>query len=444
MSKRAKRPTGIFGAVVRPIQKFLSLEASSGILLLLSAAAALVWANLDVGSYRAVFDYELSLGAGGSAASFTFEELINDGLMAIFFFLVGMEIKHELVAGELRTPSRASLPAIAALGGMLIPAGIFLAFNWGGPGQHGWGVPMATDIAFCIGILTILKNRVPHGLTVFVVALAIFDDIGGILVIAFFYGSGIHWDWLGIAGVLTGILFFMNRRFVSNVVAYVVVGGGLWYAMHHAGIHATIAGVILGLMIPARPKRQPRKILEQLAAHVTRVCATAPNAVLDNAEIAMIENELEDMQAPVDRFVEGLHPFVAFLIIPLFALANSGVSLAGLGLGAVTAPVSLGVVLGLFVGKQVGIFLFTALAVRLGIAPMPGQATIGELWGASIVAGIGFTVALFIAALAFPGAPELLDEAKLGILLGSLISGVVGFLILRATRIVPTTSLQDH
>ena len=425
----------IFGAVARPIQTFLHLEAASGILLLLCAAAALVWANIDWDGYRGVFDYQLALGAGDGVARFTLQQLINDGLMAIFFFVVGMEIKHELAVGELRTPSQASLPLIAALGGMIVPAGIFMAFNVGGPGQDGWGIPMATDIAFCIGILTMLKSRVPHGLTVFVVALAIFDDIGGILVIAFFYGHGMDLVWLGIGAALTGLLFLMGRAYITNLMAYMLVGGGLWLALHEGGIHATIAGVILGLVIPARPRRQPRKVIEQLGAHVDEILRTPEDAQLDNAQILMIENELEDLQPPLDRFVEGLHPFVAFLIMPLFALANSGVALEGVGLDTITSPVALGIGLGLFAGKQIGIFAFTAVAVRLGIAPMPGGAGLLKLYGVSIIAGIGFTVALFIAGLAYPGSAEMLDEAKIGILLGSLLAGVAGYLLLRTTKV---------
>ena len=426
----------LFGAAFRPIQLFLQLEAASGILLLLCAAVALLWANLDPTGYRAVFDYPLALGAGGAVARFSVVQLINDGLMAIFFFLVGMEIKRELAVGELRTPSRAVLPLIAALGGMALPAGIFLAFNAGGPGQNGWGIPMATDIAFCIGILTLLKTRVPHGLVVFVVALAIFDDIGGILVIAFFYGHGLDPVWLGVAAALTAVLFAMNRAFVHGILPYTVVGAALWLALHEGGIHATISGVILGLMIPARPRRQPREVVEQLGEHVSEILQRPADEALDNAEIAMIENQLEDIQAPLDRFVEGLHTWVAFLIMPLFALANSGVYLGDAGPGTLAEPVALGTALGLFAGKQLGIFGFTAVAVRLGVASMPGHASLLKLFGVSVIGGIGFTVALFIAGLAFPGAPELLDEAKIGILLGSLVSGLVGYAILRASRVI--------
>jgi NhaA family Na+:H+ antiporter len=424
----------IFGAVVSPIQAFLNTEAASGILLLACAVSALVWANAHAESYRAVFEYPLALGAGGAVAQFTVRHLINDGLMATFFFLVGMEIKRELVTGELNTVGKATLPALAAIGGMVLPAAIFMMFNWGGEGQAGWGIPMATDIAFCVGVLTLLKGRVPHALIVFVIALAIFDDIGGILVIAFFYGHGLSAAWLLAAGVLALVLFGMNRAYVSHGLAYGVMGLGLWYTFHQGGIHATIAGVILGLMVPARPQRASREILRDLAAHVTELDRKAPDEDLDAAEILSIEDELEELQAPVQRFIHSLHPFVAFLIMPVFALANSGVSLANIDASSLLGPVALGTALGLFIGKQLGIFSVTVLAVKLGVAPMPGNASLTKLYGVSVIAGIGFTVALFIASLAYPNNPGLLDQAKIGILLSSLVAGLCGFAILRLTR----------
>ena len=424
----------LFGAVVRPLTAFLRLEAASGILLLGCAAVAFLWANLDPHSYRSVFDYRLLVGGADAAASFTLRQLINDGLMTVFFFVVGMEIKRELVIGELNTLPKAILPAVAAIGGMVVPAGIYLAFNWTGPGRGGWGIPMATDIAFCVGILTLLKDRVPPALIVFITALAIFDDIGGILVIAFFYGHGLNLlALLGAAG-LALILFAMNRAYVVHGFAYAVIGAALWYALHSGGIHATIAGVVLGLMIPVRPPRSSREVLRELAEHVAALDKKPADEDLAGAEILAIEEKLEDLQAPVPRFVHLLHPFVAFFIMPIFALANSGVSLRGAGVSSLVAPIALGTAAGLFVGKQLGIFGLTILAVKLRLAPMPGNASPAKLFGASIVAGVGFTVALFIAGLAFPDAAELLDQAKVGILLGSLAAGLVGLLILRLTR----------
>jgi NhaA family Na+:H+ antiporter len=424
----------LFGAVVRPLQAFLRLEASSGLLLLSAAACALVWANVDIESYRRVFEHPLSIGAGAWSAHFTVAELINDGLMTLFFFVVGMEIKHELTVGELDTVPKAILPAIAAIGGMLVPAGIFLAFNWGQAGMHGWGIPMATDIAFCVGVLTLLQRRVPRALVVFVTALAIFDDIGGILVIAFFYGHGLDAAWLFAALGITLLLLLFNRQYVQNGVVYAIAGSALWFALHRSGIHATISGVVTGLMIPARPPRPWREVIGDLAQHVTRLDRDAGDDDLGAAEILMIEEKLEELEAPLQRFVHVLHPYVAFWIMPIFALANSGVSLRGAGLSIFTTPVAIGVALGLFVGKQLGIFASTALTVRLGFAPMPGGAPASKLYGASIVAGVGFTVALFIATLAFPDDAALLADAKAGILVGSLAAGLMGAAVLRLGR----------
>jgi NhaA family Na+:H+ antiporter len=426
-----KTPGALFKVVVRPLQEFFELEAASGILLLCAAAAALVWANSPLrDSYTAIFEAPVAIGVGASQVRFTFHHLINDGLMAIFFFAVGMEIKRELVVGELRTPSRALLPLVAAVGGMVVPAAIYVLLNRGGSGLVGWAIPMATDIAFCIGCLSLLKSRVPYALMVFLTALAIFDDMGGILVIALFYGSGLHASWLLGALAITGALFALNRMQVGNGLAYAVGGVALWYTLHHGGIHATIAGVILGMMIPARASRPAQEVLTELHAHTTRLVREPREEDLGNAELLAIEERLEELEPPLNRFLHLLHPYVAFLIMPLFALANSGVSLGGIGLEALTNRVSLGAALGLFFGKQLGIFLFTLLALRLRLAPMPGGASLGKLYGVAVIAGIGFTVALFIAGLAFPD-PGLLDQAKIGILLGSLASGVVGCLILR-------------
>jgi NhaA family Na+:H+ antiporter len=429
-------PSGarLFEAMLRPLQAFFRLEAASGLVLLGCALAALGWANVAPESYRRVFDAPVIAGLGGLRAQFTVLELVNDGLMTLFFFVVGMEIKRELVIGELRTLPQAVLPAIAAVGGMVVPAGIFLAFNWGRPGAPGWGIPMATDIAFCIGVLTLLKRRVPHALTVFVTALAIFDDIGGILVIALFYGSGVHAGWLVAAAAVTAGAVAMSRGYVRSPLAWVVAGALLWFTLHHSGIHATISGVILGLAIPARPRRPLRDVIRELSDHTAALARAAEDEARDDAEILGIEERLEELEAPLARFVHALHPWVAFGIMPLFALANSGVGVAALGVPQVTGRVAVGTAVALFIGKQLGIFTFTVAAIGAGVARAPGGCSRTKLLGVSIVAGIGFTVALFIAGLAFPGAAGLLDEAKVGILAGSLVSGIVGALVLQSTE----------
>jgi NhaA family Na+:H+ antiporter len=425
------------GVVLRPFQAFLRLQAASGILLLLAAVAAFVWANVSNDSYNGVFEYPLALGAGGATYAFTLREFINDVLMSVFFFVVGMEINRELAVGELRTLRRASLPAVAAVGGMIVPVMIYWLLNAGTPAAKGWAIPIATDIAFSIGCLTVLKNRVPQALAVFLTAFAIFDDIGGILVIALFYGGQIQLLWVGIAVLVAGLLYTIGKRHVTNALVYTVVGVSLWYAVHHSGIHATIAGVVVGLMVPARALRSSREVLQELTEHTSGLLAKSSDEELESAEILQIEEKLEDLQAPLHRFVHALHPVVGFVIMPVFALANSGVSLAGMGVADVLSPVALGIALGLLVGKQIGIFSFTFAAVRLGLSPMPGDASYAKLYGVSVVAGIGFTVSLFIAGLAFHDAPELLKQAKLGVLLGSFIAGIIGCAVLAATQRLP-------
>jgi NhaA family Na+:H+ antiporter len=385
--------------VVRPVEAFFRLEAAGGIVLLACAVAALGWANLGGHeSYRDLFHGAITIGFREVVARFTLLQLVNEGLMTVFFFVVGMEIKHELVDGELRTLRQALLPAVGALGGMIVPALVFLAFNPSGPGRAGWGIPMATDIAFCIGVLTILRTRAPHALVVFVTALAIFDDIGGILVIALFYGHGIDVAGLGGAAAVGIVLAAMSRAQVRRGAAWAGAGLLLWIALHHAGIHATLSGVVLGLVIPARAPRE------------------------------------EPGESPLDRFEGALHPWVAFGVMPLFALANSGVHLAGLDPSQLTGRVAVGTGVALFAGKQLGIFGFSVAAVKLGVAALPRGTSFAKLLGGSILAGIGFTVALFIATLAFPeDASGLLDQAKVGILAGSLAAGLAGGAVLRLT-----------
>ncbi len=367
-------------------------KASSGILLLLCAALALGWANTHAASYQAVFEYPLAIPTGSPPIRFSVRALINDGLMTLFFLVVGIEIKRELVVGELNTIAKATLPAFAALGGMVVPACLFVAFNSRGLGLRGWGIPMATDIALCIGIFALLKTHVPRGLVVFITALAIFDDIGGVLVIALFYGHSVSVAWLCGASVLSLILLGMNRGGVMNGLAYALVGCGLWYGLHRGGVHATIAGIVLGLMIPTRSQR---------------------------------------VSPP--RFAESLHLFVSFVVMPLFALANAGVSMRG-GVRDAASPVALGTALGLFVGKPLGVFGMTVLSIKLRLAEAPASATRIQLFGAAILTGMGFTVALFIGDLAYDSAPELLDQAKVGVLLGTIVSGILGFVVLRLCR----------
>ncbi len=425
----------MFGTLVRPIQRFFKLEAASGVLLLAAAVASLIWANQSAATFERVFGLRLQIGVGTVSLAFSVRELVNDGLMTLFFFVVGMEIKRELVLGELRTFGRAALPAVAALGGMLVPAGVYLAFNPSGPAHHGWGIPMATDIAFSIGVLTLLRKRVPQGLVVFLTALAIFDDIGGILVIALFYGQRLHILWMAAAAAVALMIFVAGRRSVAHGVFYLVAGALLWYCLHESGIHATISGVVLGLAIPGRLSHSPREVLRELTRHTQGLMEQT--AEVDPDAVSMIRDRLEQLASPLARFIHRMHPLVAFCIMPAFALANSGIPLRGMG-AALTAEVALGTALGLLLGKPIGIFIFTVVAVRAGLAPIPGGASAVKLLGTAAVGGIGFTVAIFIASLAFSADASLLNEAKLGILLGSLASGVLGAAILRATPLLST------
>jgi len=426
----------IFSAVVSPVQAFLRLEAASGIVLLACAVAALAWANLAGESYRAVLSFPLRLGAGNATAEVRLGALVDDGLMTVFFFVVGMEIKRELVRGELRSPRQALLPAVAAIGGMLVPALLFLAFTAGGPGRAGWGIPVATDIAFSIGVLTLLRARVPRALLVFITALAIFDDIGGILIIALFYGAHFDLTWLAAAAGVVIVVVAMSRGGARSTAAYAIAGIGLWTAFHRAGIHPTLAGVVLGLAIPGLPRQRPADVLLELGRHVEGVnrARAGSDDALDEGALAGIEERLAELEPTLDRLVRVLHPWVAFAVMPAFALANAGVALGGGGASLWLGPVSLGTAVGLLVGKTAGIFGFTRAAVGLGLGGVPGHAGAGKLLGASAVAGIGFTVSLFIAALAFPHDAALLDEAKVGVLMGSLASGIAGAAILSRTR----------
>lgn len=423
----------IFRAVVRPIERFLRTQAAGGLILLAAAVVALLWANLWGESYRATFEAKIAIGLGASAAEFTVRQLVNDGLMALFFFLVGMEIKRELVLGELRTASQAALPLVAAVGGMVVPAAIYLAFNTSEPGRGGWGIAMATDIAFAIGILGLLRARVPRSLVVFVTALAIVDDIGGILVIAFFYGTGVSGAWVAASGAVYAVVLLASRRGVRSGAAWTAMGAALWWTVHHAGVHATIAGVLVGLAIPVRARTSPREVIDALAHHLKGLVASGSDEELDGEALGGMERALEEREAPLGRFEGLLHPWVAYGVMPVFALANSGVEIGALPAERLVSGVAAGTAVALLAGKPIGILAFTALAVKLGLGRLPEGATWAKTLGVAAVAGIGFTVALFIAGLAFPRHPELLDEAKVGILAGSIAAGVLGALLLRAT-----------
>jgi len=427
-----RSPPPLFQSIVLgPIRTFIGMEAAGGIALFVAALLAFALANSPWReAFERIWTTPVELGFGELGFRATLRQFINDGLMTIFFFVVGMEIKRELIEGELRTLRRAMLPAIAATGGVVLPAIIFYLLNRGTHGEKGWAIPMATDIAFSIGCLVLLGKRVPRGLLVFLTALAIFDDIAGILVIAFFYGEGLSGEGLLGVGVLALVVYGAGRIGVENALVYAAGGIALWIGFHHAGVHGTLAGVLLGLLVPAVTRRPVREVLAGLRQH--SVLTLEVSERLDTSDLLYIRDEVRDAVPPLQRFEHALHPWVAFLVMPLFGLANSGVSVARMSLDSLTSPVFLGVAVGLFLGKQLGIFAFTWVAVRVGAAEVPGGAPWRSVYGVAMVAGIGFTVALFIANLAFATEPELLNEARLGVLVGSLVSGVSGMLVLRA------------
>lgn len=414
---------------VQPAQRFAAIEASGGIVLLLGAIVALIWVNSPWSeSYHSLWETELALDLHLFEIHQHLGHAVNDGLMVLFFFVVGMEIKRELVSGELSSPRKAILPVAAALGGMLGPALIYTLFNAGKESAHGWGIPMATDIAFALGVLTLLGRRAPTPLKVFLLALAVADDLGGIVVIAIFYTESLSLEALGWAALLLAVMFVLNRGGVRSIGVYVFLGVLFWAAMLKSGIHATIAGVILAMLTPSKPYYTDEDFdanLDRLQAEYRLARADGDHERMQEA-LAQIEDLSVGMESPLDRLEHRLAPWSAFLIVPIFAIANAGVEVSGSMLrDAFSSPVTLGVAFGLVLGKPLGIFLTSWLCVRLGLAQLPANTSFRQILGAGMIAGIGFTVALFIAGLSFDH-PEMLDEAKIGILSASVIAGALG------------------
>jgi len=415
-------------------QVFTSMAASGGIVLLVCTLAALIWANSPWSeSYIQFWETMVAFSAGPFSLSQPLLEWVDDGLMVIFFFVVGLEIKREVTVGELASPRRAALPIAGALGGMLLPAAIYIAFNAGGPGARGWGIPMATDIAFTLGILTVLSRRVPLALRVFFTALAIADDLGAVLVIALFYNTGISWLNLGVGLLIFLALLGLNRARVYSPIPYGLLGIALWLAFLQSGIHPTIAGVLLAVTIPTRSPPNIRGLLAQTVALLNQVelqsAGKSPVDVNRHDTLQTLETIAERMQSPAQHLERALQPWSTYLILPLFALANAGVSLEGNGSVGLLNPVSLGIILGLVLGKPLGITLFSWAAVRLGLAEKPGGVGWRQFFSASCLAGIGFTIALFFASSAFDDA-EIQATAKLSILLASVLASVIGSLLL--------------
>jgi NhaA family Na+:H+ antiporter len=429
-----EKPLGVRVRVM--FRQFTRLQASGGIILLAATLLALVWANTAFAAgYFSLWETRLSITLADFLLSEDFLHWINDGLMVVFFFVVGLEIKREVLVGELASPKRAALPVMAAVGGMVLPALFYAAFNAGGDGAAGWGVPVATDIAFTLGLLTVLGRRVPTSLKVFFTALAIADDLGAVLVIAIFYSGEIQLAALAVGGGLLLVLILMNRLSVRNPLPYALFGIGLWLAFLESGVHPTIAGILLAMTIPARTYVRASAFTAQCTATLGGLGRDEPadeeGAAVGRQQAAAqtLEAIAERLQSPLQRLERTLTPWTTYLIIPLFALANAGVALSG-DIGATLVnPISLGIILGLVLGKSLGITLFSWLAVRLGIAEMPTGVGWRRLFGASWLAGIGFTMSLYIASSAFDD-PALLDTAKVGILVASLLAAVIGIFFL--------------
>jgi NhaA family Na+:H+ antiporter len=416
-------------------QDFAERGVLAGILLMVATAMALVWANSSWSeSYFHLWEVELSIGFAERPIRGTLHHWINDGLMAVFFLLVGLEIKRELLVGELSSIRQAALPIAAAVGGMLLPAMFYVAVNAGGPGARGWGIPMATDIAFALGVLTLLGPRVPAGLKVFLTALAIVDDMGAVVVIALFYTSAINAGALALAAITMIALLALNRLRVRALSPYLLMGAVLWGALLSSGIHATIAGVLLALAIPSKTRinalefsTRARALLDEFDQSETGdllvLTSKGQQEALYRLEVASV-----GVHSPLLRLEHSLHGVVGFLIMPLFALANAGVSMAGVG-DVLMDRVAIGVLAGLLIGKPAGVMLFSWLSVRFGVADLPAAVTWRDLHGAAWLAGIGFTMSLFVGSLAF-GEGEMLAAAKVGILAGSILAGVTGWRVL--------------
>jgi NhaA family Na+:H+ antiporter len=427
------------GVMLRPFRAFAQLSAAGGLLLGLCTILALVWANSPwSGAYDRLWGTYVTVGGGQLVIRETLGHWVNDGLMAIFFFVVGLEIKREVLIGELASPRRAALPIAAAIGGMAVPALFYVSLNRSGDAAAGWGIPMATDIAFALGVLALLGSRVPPAVKVFLTALAIVDDLGAVLVIALFYTASISWTALAWGAGFLGLLVLANRLGVRRTLVYAFLGVGVWAAFLASGIHATIAGVLVAMTIPSRTVIDADAFVARgraiLAAfdRTSRHGGEANTNEEQQAALQALEDAIDHVEAPMQRLEHALHPWVAFLILPIFALANAGLDLSGDIGSTLTESVTLGVMLGLVLGKPIGVTLAAWLAVRTGIAAMPVGVSWRHVHGAGWLAGIGFTMSLFIAALAFGDGPEL-EMAKLGILAASVLAGTTGWVLLRTT-----------
>ncbi len=420
--------------LMKPVSKFVSGKMMSSVLLLAAAIAAFIWANSAYSNtYFALWNTPVAFSFGNYGISDTLGHWVNDGLMVIFFFVIGLEIKREILVGELSSMQKAALPAVAALGGMIVPAVIYLLINQGGPGSDGWGIPMATDIAFSLGCLLALGSLVPLSLKIFLLALAIVDDLGAILVIALFYTDKISLISLGAGVLILLVSILCNIKGVRKTYPYALLGIALWVAFLLSGIHATIAGVLLALTIPSRARYDQ----EMFRTETNTIMQSFPEKnfqimLVDETQRKMMQQlklTVDNLDTPLQKLEDTLYPLVSYFIIPIFALANAGVNMAQGSEGtSLINPISVGIIVGLFLGKQLGITLFAWLSVRLGFALLPEGVKWSQVWGVSCLAGIGFTMSLFITNLAFVD-PIAIYQAKIAIIIGSMLSAVFGIAI---------------
>lgn len=421
--------------IIRPVSKFLEEGILGGVLLAIAAAVAIVWANSPFYmSYADLMHLEINLSVGRLEYHSSLLHFINDGLMAIFFFVVGLEIKRELLVGELCEPRKALLPAVAALGGLVVPAVFYTLFNVGTPGLSGWGIPMATDIAFALGAMSLLGNKVPFALKVFLLALAIFDDMGAILVIALFYGESIRINNLLAAGCILAISLILNAKGVRKTLPYGVLGFFLWIALLGSGVHATVSGVLLAMTIPARNihdhfsfKKQTKELIRDFPETPVQIMVTDET---QREYMKRIKCSVDDLDSPLQRLEDSLHDVSNYIILPIFALANAGVRVVSGESGIdLLHPVSLGIFAGLVFGKPIGIFLAVWITHRIGIAKLPEDVRLMHIAGIGFLGGIGFTMSIFVTNLAF-SVDSLIDQAKVAILISSTTSAVIGVIFL--------------
>jgi NhaA family Na+:H+ antiporter len=421
--------------ITAPVNKFIHQEHTSGIVLFISVLVAIIWVNSPLEHfYHELWAIHFSLGFGSHVLNHSLHLWINDGLMAFFFFVIGLELKREFMAGELSTLKKASLPMVAALGGMLVPALIYFIINKGAASEHGWGIPMATDIAFALALLSIAGKHIPSSVKVFLSALAVADDLGAVLVIAIFYSSHIALAPLTIGVWLLVVLLIGNKMGIRSIIFYLVIGFAVWVAFLLSGIHATIAGVLVAFTIPARTRINEKNYADSLRTLLFDFEKAIPNnSTLTTPEqhstIEKIKKLSTEAETPLQKVEFALHPWVAFVVMPLFALANAGIVIGPHFFSSLVNPVSMGIAIGLLAGKFIGVLLATWLMVKFG-AQLPAQSTWKQIVGVSLLAGVGFTMSLFISGLAFTSA-EMVDQAKYGILLASLLAGVLGVVVLK-------------